>query len=232
MAEPKPRAPWGLIAIIAAVALAGLAAFFLLRPFAPAPAPAPSSVVQADETPIAPPAGCTLNPGDAIGGPISLVDQSGEEVTQEHFSEGPTLIYFGYTFCPDVCPLALQSEKKALAQLGQEGGVIQPVFISLDPARDTPEQMAKYVSSDAFTPGLLGLTGTEEQVKAAAKAFRVYWQKVEDPGSAAQYTLSHSSYFYLMDEEWRTLAVYPSTISPSDAAQCIRAALQTGGSPA
>lgn len=232
MAEQNPRGRWALLAGIAALVAVALGAFFLLYKPAPPPAPAPADQTQiADDAEVSAPKGCTLNPGDGIGGAINLVDQSGEAITQEHFSEGPTLIYFGYTFCPDVCPLALQMEKKALAELGQEGGIIQPVFISLDPARDTPEQMAQYVSSDAFTPGLVGLTGSEAQVAAAAKAFRVFWQKEEAKDSAAKYLIGHSSYFYLMDEEWKPKAVFPSTFSPSDAAQCIKAALQTPGAP-
>ncbi len=172
------------------------------------------------------PAGCMVGTNDAIGGPIALVDQTGRAVTQTNFSDGPTLIYFGYTFCPDVCPLALQTEKAALSKLGQEGQVVQPVMISLDPARDTPSAIGAYVKSPAFPEGLLGLTGDEGQVVAAAKAFRVSFQKENDGGPAGTYTVSHTSFFYLMDDQWRLRAMFPSTLNPDDTAACLKAGLK------
>jgi protein SCO1/2 len=177
------------------------------------------------------PAGCILGPNAMIGGPITLVDQSGAEVTQDNFHEGMTLVYFGYTFCPDVCPLALQSEKATLAVLGEKAQVIQPVMISLDPKRDTPQQMASYVSSPAFPKGLTGLTGTAEQVDKAAKAFRVAYERQDDAGSAAAYAVSHTSMFYLMDENWRLAALYPSDLKPKEAAACIAEGLKREENP-
>lgn len=172
------------------------------------------------------PAGCLVGENTAIGGPFDLIDQTGRAVTQQSFQEGPTLIYFGYTYCPDICPLALQSEKATLAALGQQGQIIQPVLISVDPARDTPATMDSYVKSSVFPEGLLGLTGSEAQVVAAAKAFRVSWQKETDAKSAGAYTVSHTSFFYLMDENWRLAAMFPSTLKPADAAICLKAGLK------
>ena len=177
------------------------------------------------------PAGCIVGPNDMIGGPISLVDHSGAPVTQENFREGMALIYFGYTYCPDVCPLGLQMEKAALADLGEQGQVIQPILISIDPERDTPEGMASYVSSAVFAEGLLGLTGSPDQIDQAAKAFRVAYQKDSDPKSAADYTVAHTSFFYLMDENWRLAAMFPSTLKPAEAATCLRAALKRDENP-
>jgi protein SCO1/2 len=177
-----------------------------------------------------PPAGCLLGANEAIGGPINLMDQTGSAVTQDNFHEAPTLIYFGFTFCPDVCPLALQSEKAALAKLGQNGQVVQPVLITLDPERDTPDKLAQYVSSSAFPEGLLGLTGTLDQIADAAKAFKVSFQK-DTADKSIGYSISHTSFFYLMDENWRLAAMYPSTLSPSDQAACLQAGLKREESP-
>jgi protein SCO1/2 len=224
MAEPKPRAPWGIILAAGAAALAMLAVVYLFGPRAP-------SATETETASATAPAGCVLSPGDKIGGPISLIDQSGAPVTQGHFADGVTLIYFGYTSCPDVCPLSLQMEKLALDSLGQEGGVVQPVMISLDPARDTPAMMEAYVKSNGFPHGLIGLTGSQAQVAAAAKAFRVTWQRVDDPQSAVKYVIGHGSYFYLMDDEWRLRALFPSTLKPNQAAQCIRAGIQAADQP-
>jgi protein SCO1 len=177
------------------------------------------------------PAGCLIGANDAIGGPISLIDHTGGAVTQENFHEAPTLIYFGFTYCPDICPLTLQAEKATLARLGQQGQVIQTVLITLDPARDTPKQLAAYVSSKAFPDGLLGLTGSPAQIDAAAKAFKVAYSREEDPNSAADYTIAHTSFLYLMDENWRLSAMYPSTLSPDEAAVCLKAAIKTEENP-
>jgi protein SCO1/2 len=176
-----------------------------------------------------PPAGCLLGANEKIGGPIDLMDQTGSAVTQDNFHEAPTLIYFGFTFCPDVCPLALQSEKAALAKLGQDGQVVQPVLITLDPERDTPDKLAQYVSSTAFPEGLLGLTGTVDQIAGAAKAFKVSYQK--DTEDKSNYSISHTSFFYLMDENWRLAAMYPSTLSPVEQAACLQAGLKREENP-
>jgi protein SCO1/2 len=178
-----------------------------------------------------PPAGCLLGANEAIGGPINLVDQTGSAVTQDNFNEAPTLIYFGFTFCPDVCPLALQAEKAALAKLGQNGQVVQPVMITLDPERDTPDKLAQYVSASAFPEGLLGLTGTADQIAGAAKAFKVSYQKDTDGKSNIEYSISHTSFFYLMDENWRLAAMYPSSLGPAEQAACLQAGLKRDESP-
>lgn len=217
-----PRKALLILVLVAAALLAVGGYYWLTRDQTP---PGPAQDTQAASSPEAP-AGCVLDAGGLIGGPIDLVDQNGAPVTQDAFSEGPSLVYFGFTFCPDICPLSLQKEKKILEALGQEGGVIQPILISLDPERDTPKQMDAYVSSEAFPPGLHGLTGSPEQVAAAAKAFKVAFRKEPTPGSAAKYTIGHSSFFYLMSEEWRLLAMFPSDMPAQDAAQCIAAGLQ------
>lgn len=130
----------------------------------------------------------------AIGGPFSLIDQTGRTVTDADVITGPTLVYFGYSFCPDVCPFDLARNAEAIDIL-EEGGVeATPVFISVDPKRDTPENLATYAEN--IHPRLIALTGTEAQVKAAADAYKVYFSI--NPGDADNYLVDHSTFTYLM----------------------------------
>ena len=148
-----------------------------------------------------------------IGGSFSLVDQSGKRVTDKDFRGRYLLVFFGYTFCPDVCPSALQVISAALDQLGPAAGQITPVMISIDPARDTPEKMAAYVKS--FHPRMLGLTGSSEDVAAAIKAYRVYAKKVPDERNPADYTMDHSSIVYLMGPSGE-LVTFSAEITKAD----------------
>ena len=137
----------------------------------------------------------------AIGGPFSLVDQNGRTVTGETLKGKPTLIYFGYTFCPDVCPTSLLLMETAIDKLGPNAAKkVNLVFITIDPERDTQKLIKDYVGN--FGPTFIGLTGTPEQVAAAARAYRVYYQKV--PGKdGAPYLMDHSSIVYLLDRNGR-----------------------------
>jgi cytochrome oxidase Cu insertion factor (SCO1/SenC/PrrC family) len=137
----------------------------------------------------------------AIGGPFTLVDQNGRTVTNETLKGKPTLIYFGYTFCPDVCPTSLLLMETAVEKLGPDAAKkVNLVFITIDPERDTQKLIKDYVSN--FSPTFIGLTGTPEQVTAAARAYRVYYQKV--PGKdGAPYLMDHSSIVYLLDRNGR-----------------------------
>lgn len=133
----------------------------------------------------------------AVGGPFRLVDASGKTVTEADFKGRFMLIYFGYTFCPDVCPAGLQVMAAALDKLGPKASMVVPVFITLDPERDTPPKVAEYVKS--FSPRLVGLTGSAEEIAKVAKEYRVFWKKVPDDKHPGDYTLDHSSVIYLMD---------------------------------
>ena len=137
----------------------------------------------------------------AIGGPFTLVDQNGRTVTNEMLKGKPTLIYFGYTFCPDVCPTSLLLMETAIEKLGPDAAKkVNLVFITIDPERDTQKLIKDYVSN--FSPTFIGLTGTPEQVTAAARAYRVDYQKV--PGKdGAPYLMDHSSIVYLLDRNGR-----------------------------
>lgn len=130
----------------------------------------------------------------AIGGPFTLVDQTGRTVTEADVITQPTLVYFGYSFCPDICPFDLARNAEAVDIL-EEGGIeATPVFISVDPKRDTPEHLAEYAEN--IHPRLVALTGTPEQVKAAADAYKVYFSIHE--GDPENYLVDHSTYTYLM----------------------------------
>ena len=154
-------------------------------------------VVGAPPGPSAPQSSPVASSGKAlIGGPFSLIDQTGRRVTDQDFRGRYLLVYFGYTFCPDVCPAGLQVISAALDQLGPAADQITPVFITIDPARDTPAKMAEYVKS--FHPRLVGLTGTPAEIAAAIKTYRVYAKMVPDERRPGDYTMDHSSVVYLM----------------------------------
>src|SRR6056297_2680461 len=131
-----------------------------------------------------------------IGGPFTLVSETGETVTEEDVIDKPSLIYFGYTFCPDVCPLDSARNAAAVEILEERGTMVKPVFISVDPARDTPEVLAEF--TDYLHPRMLGLTGSEAQVRAASKAYRTYYQAQEpEEGAEEYYLVDHSTMSYL-----------------------------------
>jgi protein SCO1 len=132
----------------------------------------------------------------SIGGPFSLVDGDGKSVTDRDFRGRYMLVYFGFTTCPDVCPTTLNEVADAIERLGARAQRVQPIFISLDPQRDTPAIVKQYVAG--FSPRLVGLTGTPDQVAKAAKAYRVYYAVHRTGTSPDEYTVDHSSILYLM----------------------------------
>ncbi len=157
----------------------------------------------------------------SIGGPFSLTDQNGRAVTEKDYLGKLQLIYFGFTSCPDICPTALQTVAIALDELGADAGKVTPILISVDPERDTPAAMKDYVAS--FHESMVGLTGTPEQVAAAAKAFRVYYQKVQLPGSSLGYSIDHSGFLYLMGRDGKYLAHFRHNSTPEEIVKKLRA---------
>ena len=155
-----------------------------------------------------------------IGGPYTLVNHRGETVTDKSFLGRYQLIYFGYTFCPDVCPTELQSMTTALDMIGDKAKEVVPIFITVDPERDTPPQLASYVSN--FSPHLIGLTGTVKQVEAAKKVYRVYASKVKDENSSAAYLMDHSSIIYLMDRQGKFLTHFSYGTKPQEIAASLK----------
>lgn len=136
--------------------------------------------------------------GGDIGGPFTLVDENGNTVTDKDVITGPSLVYFGYTFCPDVCPLDSARNAEAVEILDERGIEVTPIFISIDPERDTPEVVREF--TDVFHPRMIGLTGTPEQVKAASKAYKTYYKK-QDSEDEEYYLVDHSTFTYLMTPE-------------------------------
>jgi protein SCO1 len=149
-----------------------------------------------------------------IGGPFTLVDAKGARVDADAAITGPTLVYFGYAFCPDFCPNDLARNGAAVDLLAEDGVETDLVFISIDPARDTPEEVGNFTG--AIHPGILGLTGTEEEVAAAANAYRVYYRKAGDDPD--YYLMDHSTFTYLMAPEVGFLDYFGSDVSAADMA--------------
>ncbi|BDW91134.1 SCO family protein [Thalassospira tepidiphila] len=167
----------------------------------------------------------------SIGGPFTLVNQYGETVTQDDFKGKYMLTYFGYTFCPDVCPTELQVMGTALDMMPQDiADEITPVFFTVDPERDTVEAVAEYVPY--FHDRMVGLTGTVEQTTAAAKAFRVYYAKAIPEGELEDtdtYLMDHSSFVYLMDREGKFVRHFNYGTSPEDMAKGVTEAVKNNG---
>lgn len=136
-----------------------------------------------------------------IGGPFEMTDQDGRRVSDKDFLGKPMLVSFGYTYCPDVCPTQLFEISQALAALGPAAQRLQPVFVTVDPARDTPDALKSYLSN--FAQGYRGLTGSADDVAAIARVYRVYYAKVDNPGAPSSYTMDHTSIVYLMDAKGR-----------------------------
>jgi protein SCO1/2 len=147
----------------------------------------------------------------SIGGPFTLVAGGGKTVTDASFRGKWMLVYFGYTFCPDACPTTLTNMSLALRKLGPLADRIAPLFISVDPKRDTPKVMANYVKS--FDPRILGLTGTPDEVAAAARAYHVYY--AVEKGGGADYVVDHSSYVYVMNPEGKFVKFFAGS-TPGD----------------
>ena len=173
-----------ILSVVIVVALLAIAAVFALRPG------------QSDK--YAQCRGMQVAGGtDSIGGPFTLVNEAGETVTDTDVITKPSLLYFGYTFCPDVCPLDNARNAEAVTVLDERGYDVTPVFISIDPARDTPEVMGEF--TDYLHEKMIGLTGSQEQVKAASQAYRTYYAKRE----------TEDEEFYLMDHSTFTYLVFP-----------------------
>lgn len=140
----------------------------------------------------------------AIGGPFTLKNGSGQVVTDRDFRGKYMLVYFGYTYCPDVCPTTLTAVANALNRLGPKADLLQPIFITVDPKRDTPAVMKRYTA--AFTPQLIGLTGTPAQIAKVAKEYRVYYAMHRTGAGPNDYLVDHSSVIYLMNPKGRFVA--------------------------
>ena len=155
---------------------------------------------------------------DAFGGPFTLSDQTGKTVTEKDFAGKYRLIYFGFTYCPAICPTELSKITATLTALGPAGRNIVPVFITVDPERDTVDKMKNYVS--LFHPSLIGLTGTPEQIKAVLKDYKIYAAKRQDEGMS-DYTMDHSSFIYFMGPDDRLLHIFKTQDTADSMAKTI-----------
>ena len=178
----------GTLMILALMAVAGMAGLWLVFQRLPGESQRPA---------------VTTANSIELGGAFTLVAHTGETVSDTDFHGKYLLVFFGYTFCPDICPTSLQEMALTLDALGGEAAMIQPLFITIDPQRDTPEVLAEYVA--AFDPRIIGLTGTPEQIAAAAKAYRAYYARSDPASDGDTYLMDHSAFIYLMGPDGRFL---------------------------
>ena len=156
---------------------------------------------------------------ESIGGPFTLIDQDGRTVTDANFRGRWLLVYFGFTYCPDICPTSLTRNSDAIDLLGKQGEKVTPVLISIDPERDTPQKMKEYVHF--FHPRMVGLTGTPEQIAAAAKEYRVFYMKA--PGDQPDtYVVDHSSLTYLVDPNGKFVQFFRGEATPQEVADRLK----------
>ncbi|WP_244646035.1 SCO family protein [Bradyrhizobium campsiandrae] len=153
-----------------------------------------------------------------IGGPFSLVDHTGKSRDDREFRGKLLIVYFGYTFCPDVCPGDLQAITLALDQLGSLASEVQPIFITIDPERDD-KVLAQYVS--AFHPSLIGLTGTPDQIREVANSYKAFYTKVRDERTG-DYAIDHAGVIYLMGRDGKYLGFMPPQTAPDRLAEVLR----------
>ena len=165
---------------------------------------------------------CFRRSTDMVGGPFELMAADGRTLTQKDFAGRKALVFFGYTYCPDICPITLYNVGKAMQDVPADK---QPatIFVSVDPARDTPETLAQYIRSNGFPQDITGLTGSEAQLTAATDAFKTSFGRGDDSESAGGYLVSHSSILYLMDKDWKLQTFFMEGESPAEIASCLSA---------
>lgn len=166
---------------------------------------------------------CMVNKDAPIGGEFELVDHQGSPFSKDNMKDQYSLLYFGFTHCPDVCPLSVVLMRAAIDQLPEDvAEQYQPIFITLDPERDGTGQLARYVDNDAFPKGLIGLTGSLEQIKQAAAQFKIGFQKVPLQESKADYVIDHSSYIMAFDPQAQFLGMFTHGVAADEIAACLR----------
>ena len=207
-ARPDWREPCKWLVLAGVITVAGL--------FAPAMAAEPTEPSAAELIE------GLLSGKASVGGPFELIDHTGHRRTDTDFRGKLVVLYFGYTSCPDVCPTELQAITLALDKLGAAADAVQPLFITVDPERDTPARLAEFVSS--FDRRLIGLTGDMPAIRKAALAYRVYFAKPAT--AAANYPVDHTGFIYLVGRDGRYLGFLPPGLAPGEITDAIRARLQ------
>lgn len=157
---------------------------------------------------------------EPVGGPFELTDHTGRVRTERDFRGQLMLVYFGFTYCPDICPTDLQAIGLALDRLGGDAAHLQPLFVTVDPERDTAEHLAEYVP--LFHPRLIGLTGSLDAIRKTADAYKVYFAKVPIGKEANDYTIDHTAFIYLMDRDGNYLGFFPPGTSADRMVEIIR----------
>lgn len=160
-----------------------------------------------------------------VGGPFQLVNQDGQTVDQTLLNGKWSLVFFGFTYCPDYCPTTLQMLDATKRALGDRADEVQIVFITVDPGRDTPQALKDYLSSDGFPEGVIGLTGTPAQIRATADAYRAVYEKA---GEGDAYTMNHSLTIYLMGPEGRFRSAIGHDLGPERSARMIEQVMARG----
>jgi cytochrome oxidase Cu insertion factor (SCO1/SenC/PrrC family) len=187
----------------------------LIGGVAPAAEPQPSAAQMMDDL---------MYGHGSVGGPFTLTDQNGKQRSDSEFRGKLMIVYFGYTFCPDVCPTDLMAITQALDALGKDAAGVQPIFITIDPERDN-RAMADYLR--AFHPSFIGLTGSPEEIRKVANAYKVFYARVEDPRSG-EYSIDHSGVIYLMGRDGKYLGFMPPQTAPDRLLEVLRKYLANG----
>jgi protein SCO1/2 len=194
---PAALKGWRAPALVAAILAAAGAAYFYLRDDVPAQGTRAGAARLMNDL---------MSGKGLVGGPFTLTDQDGRSRSLSDFRGRLVLLYFGFTYCPDICPTDLMSVGNLIRSLGPEGDQLQPVFVTLDPARDKPEVLRAYVAS--FHPRFVALTGTEDEIRRVATSYKVFFEKVRPPG-VNTYLIDHSAYVFLLDREGRFITLFP-----------------------
>ena len=164
--------------------------------------------------------GSNINEDVQIGGSFELVDQNGEVLNSDSLKGRPSLIYFGFTYCPDVCPTSLQKLTQVMNTLDKYRINVTPVFITIDPQRDTSKVLKEYLQH--FYPKFIGLTGSDKQIKQVADKFKVYYARAQNPNYQNNYMIDHSSFIYLMDKNGKYLKHFYLKTPPEEIIEYIR----------
>lgn len=169
-----------------------------------------------------------LQIGDTeFGAPFELTSETGARIASAELIDRPALLYFGYTYCPDVCPIDTAILAETTGLLAEAGHDILPVFVSVDPGRDDPETLAYF--TDAFHPQMVGLTGSPEEIRAVADAYKVYYERVEMEDSAVEYLVNHTAYMYLQMPDGEVAAVFRNGVPAEEIAAEIGRILDARG---
>ncbi len=167
--------------------------------------------------------GCFNRTTTEIGGPFTLTDHTGVEMTEQDAMGRRSLVFFGFTYCPDICPITLFKAGRALELLPESVERPRTLFISVDPERDTPETMTQYIASNGFPDDITGLMGTPAQLEEVSKGFLAPFEKVEDETTASGYLVSHSAFLYLMDADWNLETFFTPSDTPETISACLTA---------